>query len=659
MTVRLFASLSACLFVACSNPSHDLLPPIDGGFGDAPVFTDDGGPTSDGPSLNLDLATDPGGPLVEIQSPMANAEVSGDQLSVSAKITSPSGSLIDATSVQLIVPSTMAPGTASVSMTLSAAADVYTGQIDISALKSGPTEFTVIAADVNGKKGNAKEAYIHDHGPTIIFLQPTAPTAKGSVLVDLLVDDALHPITNVSQVNAHLRAPNDIMLTAVAGSKPFHATGTIDFSKFNPVLNGPQLIRVDATNSSNTTTHATRQFTVDNVGPVITVQSPMAGQFVGGVLEIKASFDDISGIDDSSVVAVFGGNLATSVKLSRVAPDKPDFSGLFDVRQLGPNYVLPEFSVRANDLLGNSSQVGVEIIVDNTRPILSLDPPMLRLSKFSTTTGNTCSALFDPLGEAANDGDQVDQVVTLRARVEDDGNSAPGVNVVHLSGIDPSSVILYAVPATATQALLVDVDGDGSCDDINPLLVPTSSITMSNEALALAMAPIAVSGSADYTFGGAVPPALQCPHADGSPCCDVMGDPSGQTPPPLCLGVAKLALTVGFSYDENHDPALWTLPPVSATPSGCAGFQLDTKNRLGEGPACVAVRAADQVGNVNVSPPLRICVKGSQNLCTTFSAGSYNCTGTLDKTTSPPTVDPNKHCTPGPLYVAGAILKQN
>jgi hypothetical protein len=284
---------------------------------------------------------------------------------------------------------------------------------------------------------------------------------------------------------------------------------------------------------------------------------------------------------------------------------------------------------------------------------------MLRLSKFAPATGNTCSQLFDPLGEAANDGDQVDQLVTLRARVEDRGNWAPGINVNRFAGIDPSSVMLYAVPATAQQALVVDLDGDGTCDDVNPLLIPTTSITMSNEALALGMAPIAVSGAADYTSGGAVPPALQCPHADGSPCCDTMGDPAGQTPPPLCLAVNGLKLTVGFYYDENKDPALWTLPPVANTSTNCAGFQLDTQNRLGEGPACVAVRATDQVGNANVSPPLRVCIKGSQNLCTTFVAGNYNCTGTLDKTTSPPTVNPNKHCTPGPLYVPNAILPQN
>src|SRR2546421_422394 len=103
MKRHLLAYASLLLLQACSDPTHSVLPPIDGGgFGDGGfVYHDDlgdggsvgdggmvgDGGLEDGPALNLDLKSDPGGPTVQILQPMAKGEVSGDTLMVAAKVT--------------------------------------------------------------------------------------------------------------------------------------------------------------------------------------------------------------------------------------------------------------------------------------------------------------------------------------------------------------------------------------------------------------------------------------------------------------------------------------------------------------------------------------------------------------------------------------------
>ncbi len=90
--------------------------------------------------------------------------------------------------------------------------------------------------------------------------------------------------------------------------------------------------------------------------------------------------------------------------------------------------------------------------------------------------GYECSALFDPLsvnryeGDMPNDGCMVPQLFDLRARIEDQGNHASGLKVTPIAGIDPDNTSVYILTDN-TQPLVVDTDGDGYCDAINPLLV--------------------------------------------------------------------------------------------------------------------------------------------------------------------------------------------
>jgi hypothetical protein len=174
-------------------------------------------------------------------------------------------------------------------MSLTATANVYSGVLDIGKIPSGPSTFTVTAADIIGLKGSATGCYVHDHGPTVTILQPTMMTAKGTINVEIEVDDPLHPITDISQVQAGIRGPSDIALTQETGASPFRVAAVVDLTKYNPPLDGPQLINATATNSKGTVGKASKQFIVDNTGPTIDNLVPGPGAFVGGVQEISAS----------------------------------------------------------------------------------------------------------------------------------------------------------------------------------------------------------------------------------------------------------------------------------------------------------------------------------------------------------------------------------
>src|SRR5438067_11831563 len=142
-------------------------------------------------------------------------------------------------------------------------------------------------------------------------------TAHGSIYTQYEVFDSLHPVTDPTKVKATIRAGDNIVLTALPNVMPLRMQGTINFSDYSPELDGDQLLTVTATNDHGTIGRGVKRFTVDNSGPTITFINPMAGQFIGGVLQIKAQIEDISGINSNSVIAVFGGDLTKSVALTQ------------------------------------------------------------------------------------------------------------------------------------------------------------------------------------------------------------------------------------------------------------------------------------------------------------------------------------------------------
>jgi hypothetical protein len=267
--------------------------------------------------------------------------------------------------------------------------------------------------------------------------------------------------------------------------------------------------------------------------------------------------------------------------------------------------------------------------------VADLDPPNLRDEKIDDAL--RCSWEFDPVGndnfngDMPNDLKMVPQVFDLRARIEDDGNRAAGLKFPPLSFVNPDTTAVYVLD-DETLPLIVDTDGNGTCDSINPLLVPTTQPPRINtQVLKVRLGPVPGQGAGDFTPD----PSLPLPY------CARGADT--KLPAPPCKTLLEPSLSITYALGV---PAIWSIDPIRPG-LDCMGGQFDTlANNIGEGWACIAVATTDNIGNFSVSAPLRVYIsydydkKNRPNLGYTFGADPPAgagpppaCTGIYDKTT--------------------------
>jgi hypothetical protein len=499
--------------------------------------------------------------------------------------------------------------------------------VDVSALSSGAYELHVTATTLGGAKGSTVRGFRADSGPTIVISKPAAGGAyKGSIAAQVTISDAIFaPIAGAGvkmSVGSH-----DLTPTGPTGNPANQWTTLIDFDSYAPPLDGEQLFAVTAANSNGTKTTAAVRFVIDNRGPTITGTNPVAGAIIGSLITISATITDSAHVLDASVVAVVAhGGETFTVHLDPDLSSPGLYSHQFDTRLLDVHDLYPTISFRASDLLGNESSIGYTVALDNTPPLADLDPSRNFRVRVKNTNSWSCSWAFDPLGsDAVDDGALVAQLFDIRARVEDRGNSpfAGGADVIPISLVDPNRVELLVLDDT-TQPLVVDSDGDGVCDKINPLLVPTTTPMSSRDALLVNLVPIAPAGSSDLTTDPSIvgDPSLGC-------------DPGVEAahPDPLCF---TTDVTISIPYSFSKEPAIWSLAPVVSASPQCVGNQFDAfANNLHDGWACLAVRAADTLGNQQVSRVLRVCVDhdGVGNECPHTSIAAITNTTPIAVTT--------------------------
>jgi hypothetical protein len=550
---------------------------------------------------------------VSVDSPADNDIVPAAQRfvpQVTVVVTVPTGSVsdnLDAVSAELWSTGSMAKKisatlltlTSKVGMTGTGTSYVYAETpVDVSGLSSGAYELHVTATTLSGASGTTVRGFRADSGPTITITKPAQGNAyKGSIAAQVTITDAIFaPISGVTMsVGSHALTPS-----GPTGTPANQWTTLIDFNSYMPPLDGDQLFAVSATNSNGTKTSASVRFVIDNQGPSIAMTVPAVGAIIGSLTTISAVVTDPANVLDSSVVAVVAhGGETFTVKLDPDTSTAGRYSHQFDTRLLDVHDLYPTVSFRASDLLGNQSSIGYTVALDNTPPLADLDPS----SHFRVRVKNagiwSCSWEFDPLGsDAVDDGGKTNQLYDIRARVEDRGNTplAGGADVIPISLVDPGRVELLVLDDTI-QPLVVDSDGDGVCDKINPLLVPTTTPMSSQDALLVNLVPIAPVGHADLTGDPSIlgDPTLPC-----SPGTDAAH------PDQLCY---TTDLTVAVPYTTGSEPAIWTLAPVIPSGLQCVGNQFDAfANNVHDGWTCMAVRAADKLGNVQVSRVLRVCV---------------------------------------------------
>jgi hypothetical protein len=597
-------------------------------------------------------------------------EVRAQVLSVRQGSAEPSGDPVDTTSVQVSLHS-LPPASVVVATgrLFGTANGEFAGPFDIAQASSGDYTLTVNASTIGGSVGMASIPVRIDAGPTIKIISPTEQGYKGQLTVTVVIDSA--PFGPTMSVEARI---GPVMID-LQPTGPNTYTANVEFIKMSPPLTGDQVLIVTATNAAKTMSMASVKFTIDNDGPILTATEPKEGAVVGGIIRVRAKVSDPFGVDSNSVVAFLGNRKAPEFKVKLKPELEPGvFSELFDTAQFTrcpttPNgelcIVFPTLSFRASDAAGNESVVAYDIGVDNQPPVADLfPPPDMRIVRYSPQLKRLiCSFAFDPLGDYRQIGDMpndlcaVPQVFDLRARIEDAGNRALGLKHAPIAGVDATTTSLYVLGDT-TQPLVVDVDGDGVCDAINPKLVPTTKgPTQSNEVLAIRLAPVPPKGAADFTPD----PLLMLPDVRAAyPICSPGNDVTG--PRRLCGG-DPLSIVIGMPAARGPDPAIWSLEPITAGEPQCVGSQFDSyANEIPEGWACIAAAATDRLGNAGVSNPMRVWIQ-RQGLVQFGpgcpppppNAGSPpNCTGSYNRPTSTLTTNPCR----GRAFPAREILNE-
>jgi hypothetical protein len=652
-TFALLATLAACgskgQQPGIYMPTEDARPSSTGAAGSGGVIPDpkfDAGMPSGNVAIEIHSPAPP--PAAE---PTLSVNAAAD---VAAKVTIAMGTdLVDPSSVRM----TLTGGEA---MNLVASAPLvgptgdneYKGKLSLAGLKSGEYMITISARSTTGMQGVASVKVKVDAGPIVTVLSPVpGGHYKTSLFVQLAADAGPDGLAGTPEASI---GGEPVALAPVAG-QPNQFRAPFDLEKPLPLV-GDQVFVVSATNKAGTRTEIRFVINVDIVGPEITNTFPGPGQIVGGVIKISADIKDGAGLNDSSIQALIGDKTTPIFRLAlKNEPGTNTYSVLFDTKNLSACklntdicIVRPTISFRAADLLGNDRTISYEFAVDNIPPIADLVPPDIRIWKYDM--GVRCSWPFDPLsrniyaGDAPDDLCMVPQMFDLRARIQDEGNHATGIKQVPISTVDPEATAAYVLDTTVLdnqpQPLVVDTDGDGYCDAVNPKLQPTTSpLQGPRQVLKVRMAPIPPAGAADFTPDPVLPKAypsfgLCSPGRDVDPPFD------------LCRLGPQPSIAIGYA---GGLPAIWAAEPVAPKDAQfCFGSQLDTKaNNImaaagTPGWKCIAVVTADKNGNASTSAPIRVYLPdyslngAAETFCPAPppNAGSPpNCTGTYNKVT--------------------------
>jgi hypothetical protein len=589
--------------------------PRDGGTGnpDAGVPPHDGGSPPDAGTL-----------FIQILSPAPSTMVTGASFDVLAQIQT-AGAALDETKLEALL-----QGYPAMRLLPNAGgpAETYRGTIPVATLRSARYDLVVRAASLDGATSSKTQPVLVNTGPLIAILRPES-NGRASQLLSYDFTVRIAPDiagVTVASVTAAVGQCAVTLPAPTVSENVQRYTGSHDLDTCSPPLvDGTQQLTVTARDDTQPTgiaSTATALFVVDRRGPTINIRAPAAGQLVGGTITVEAEVTDPSGVRAGSVAAtVSHGGTGLTFALEPATGNL--YRGPFDTRRLpNPTRIQnPSLQVVADDSLGNHSQAGNLFSLDNVPPIGDIDPPRAQVVEVRQNQPNRCSKPFDPVGEVPNDLGTVLQMFDLRAQVRDEGNEGLGADYIVVSKV--AWVTLYVLDDTS-RPLVVDSDGDGFCDSINPQVVPTPGVPPGpTQALSLNMAKMPLRGG--LSFKG--------PYELFDPGQCSAGTETSE--PGLLCSTTTMAVTLQeYSY---ADSLIWTLPPVVLNDFQCAGMQFDAlANNISDGWICVAVAFADGVGNRSVSRPIRLCVdKDGTGICQQDGGpgAAPSCTGTLNPAT--------------------------
>ena len=592
--------------------------------GDASV---DGGNASDG-------SVDPLAPTVTFVAPMPARDPNSDDvvtqraIAVRCKIvasTAAGAAAVDKAAVKIQVQKADDSTAFIDGIVSSVAEDEYEATFDLSAHKNGEVQFKCNGRDLAAHAASATFTTLLDLGPSIELITPIDKervSLKKPMAIEFRVSPA--PLkdaddeADVALVTLTVGGANTTVTESSTDPGLYQAI--VDFSdktKF-PVQPEAAQLQIFATNLRTPvapTRNMRADVIIDSSGPNVVVMSPANGSIQHGNVQLVVMVTDPSGIEADSLLA----SINTKAYTNWVGTG-PTFTQTFDTRDIDKKNEQTQLTINltAVDIVGNKTDPPVTHIIrlDNLPPVISLDPPMIRESRKSGVN-QYCSQAFDPLGPwAVNDLQTVNANFTPRALVEDQTNTAPGVKFNYLSGTNNSSVAVY-IQSLIELPLLVDTDNDGTCDAINKsddVSIPAEErITADQDPVKIQLNAVNPGGSAWFakpTTPSTVNDVL-CPS-----------DPGGSDTPPETVCIATDMWRAVPARIQGKPPAVFAFTPSNSASSGaCNGsdWQLRDNTRGREGWVCVAARVEDNIKNVGVSQPLRLCYDDDPD------TGSPNC----------------------------------
>jgi hypothetical protein len=498
----------------------------------------------------------------------------------------------------------------------------YSAQFNLASIPSGGVSFRCSATSTDkSAAGSATVSTFLDHGPTIVAALPESESAHplvGILPVEFTVTPT--PLTDsddgakvtavtlqVAGIDIPATTPGSGLMN-VLEEDPKHP-GTyragIDFTDATVFKEPPKehaSVHIEATNTRSpkkATAIDDYPIVVDGNGPVLTFTKPGDNAAVHGeTVIVFTAVDSGAGLDlDTLQLEVQGIGIETyDAKLKDKWTRSSDtFTYRFNTGLLTGVQSQITVKVRAQDAAGNLTEgLTLFLYLDDLPPSIDLDPGSARTKDFNSLV---CSSSFDPLGAALNDGATTSDAFALfRAVVYDRANQASGQPVLYISGTNQKSVALYIQPDT-TQPFLIDTDNDVDhrCDDL-----------ARNDFKLQTLKPVPKSGGPDYAkdYDAAPDPSGVC----------TLKDP--QTPAkPLCPLGSDMTIVVQHDVQpKDVEPVVYAMGGIQG--SECTGSKWElhsvTVDAQGkplskDGWLCLAVRASDNLGNTDISRPLRIC----------------------------------------------------
>jgi len=556
------------------------------------------------------LCSDEGGPAIEILLPRPASDpntetiVTDPNLTVECAVTATDG-LVDDSSVRIQVRDDA--GTTTTPTVVNNGDGTYSASVDLGSFPNGTLSVDCEASDASPLAlcSSANVTTFLDLGPSVVILSPPDDSVQSGGM-DIEFTVAADPVSDSDTLAAPDLARGSLV---VAGAQIGNVIeedgvfiGTVDFDDpalYQTPLNGEYEFSVSVPNARDVTRRVTRSFTVDAGGPTIDIIEPELASIIAGATNVVAEITDPSGVDDTTVRFRID---AQEFSMTQVGATS-SFTGSFDANQYPESIGQITINVTAADLSGNDRTQSVSVQLDSRPPIIDMDPPTVR-EAVEDGMAQLCSVAFDPVGgEAANDATVLGPVPSFRARIEDRTN-----RVSAISGVNDNDVQVYILD-DETQALLIDTDGNGICDSINPNFLPNNPLG-NQPAVVIDMTPVDQSGTA---FSPPLPAAESLPYPyDGFPFCyggDNNNGTGADTDPPdeVCIATTLTRVIPDNTDPNGSRPAIYGRSPLTSL--RCIGDRFDFPGAgINPGFACVAARATDNGGNESVSSPLRVCL---------------------------------------------------